>query len=129
MLAYLDNFYMRVGAVSAILALFTIGAILFAPQVEEISVVAFEPDVADVPLDSTLAITFSRPVEQVSAEQAFVLYPTVNGSFEWEDTKLLFVPTEPMQAQQNYRITIRPGITDTHGYTNRTETSWTFRTR
>ncbi|NOK59219.1 MAG: hypothetical protein GFH27_549283n320 [Chloroflexi bacterium AL-W] len=129
MFAYLDNFYLRIGIVSVSLAIATMSAILFAPRIEEISVIAFEPDVADVPLESILAITFSRPVEHVSAEQAFVLYPTVKGRFEWEDTTLLFVPAESMQTQQNYRITIRPGITDTHGYTNRTETSWTFRTR
>ena len=123
------TYSLRIAAISAALALLTIAAVLFAPKVTDISIVAQTPVGNGAALDSAITVSFSRPVDQRSAERAFVLYPPVKGRFAWQDQTLIFQPIEPLQAQTIYRITIRPGLRDTHGHINRFMTSWPFKTR
>jgi Bacterial Ig-like domain len=123
------SYSLRVTLISLFLAALTLAAVVFAPRVTEITVVDQSPNGSSVALDNPISITFSRPVDQHSAERAFVLYPTVKGRFEWRDQTLVFLPGEPLRPQTSYRVTIRSGLRDTHGYTNRTPTSWPFRTR
>jgi hypothetical protein len=120
---------LRIGLASVVLALATIAAVILAPKETEITVVAQAPNGGDVALDSPISVTFSRPVDHRSAERAFALYPPVRGRFTWRDQTLIFQPAEPLRAQTTYRVTIRPGLRDTRGYTNRFMTSWPFHTR
>jgi hypothetical protein len=123
------SYSLRVVLVSATLALATILAVVLAPKETEITVVAQTPNGGGIALDSAISVTFARPVDQRSAERSFALYPPVKGSFVWRDQTLVFQPAEPLHAQTSYRVTIRPGLRDTRGYTNRFITSWPFRTR
>jgi hypothetical protein len=123
------HYLLRVGLISVVLALATAAAVILAPKPTEISVVADTPDGSGVALDSPISVTFSRDVDHRSAERAFALYPPVKGRFTWQDQTLIFQPAEPLHAQTTYRVTIRPGLRDTRGYTNRFMTSWPFRTR
>jgi hypothetical protein len=123
------SYSVRVAVISAVLALATISAVILAPKETEITVVAQTPNGGDVALDSAISVTFSRPVDRRSAERSFALYPPVKGSFTWSDQTLIFQPAEPLRTKTSYRVTIRPGLRDTRGYTNRFMTSWLFRTR
>jgi hypothetical protein len=119
----------RIALIALGLAVLTVAAIRFAPRVEDIHVQVSTPSGGQVPVTSPISITFSRPVEQRSAERAFVLYPPVKGRFSWPDAQtLVFTPSEPLQAQTTYRVTIRPGLRDTRGHINRFPVSWPFRT-
>jgi Bacterial Ig-like domain len=123
------SYSLRVGLISAMLALATLAAVVLAPKETEISVVAQTPNGSAVALDSAISVSFSRPVERRSAERSFALYPPVRGRFTWRDQTLIFQPFEPLRPKTSYRVTIRPGLRDTRGYTNRFMTSWPFRTR
>jgi hypothetical protein len=123
------TYSLRITAISAVLAVLTIAAVMFAPKVTDITVVAQTPVGSGAALDSAITVSFSRPVDQRSAERAFVLYPPVKGRFAWKGQMLIFQPIEPLHARTIYRITIRPGLRDPHGYINRFMTSWPFMTR
>jgi hypothetical protein len=123
------TYALRIATIAVVLAVLTIAAVMFAPKVTDITVVAQTPVGKGAALDSAITVSFSRPVDQRSAERAFVLYPPVKGRFTWQDQTLIFQPTEPLRAQMIYRITIRPGLRDPHGYSNRFMTSWPFMTR
>jgi len=123
------TYTLRIATVSAVLVAFTIAAVLFAPKVTDITVVAQTPVGNGAALNSAITVSFSRPVDQRSAERAFVLYPPVKGRFAWQGQLLIFQPIEPLRAHTIYRITIRPGLRDPHGYINRFMTSWPFMTR
>jgi hypothetical protein len=120
---------LRITVISAVLALLTVAAVIFAPKVTDITVVAQTPVGKDAALDSAITVSFSRPVDQRSAERAFVLYPPAKGRFSWHDQTLIFQPAELLRPQTLYRITIRAGLRDPHGYINRFITSWPFKTR
>lgn len=124
------SYALRVALVSLALAIATWAALAFAPRVDDVVIRAQEPNGSDVALDSHVRITFSRPVDRRSAERSFVLYPPVRGRFSWEgDQTLIFTPSEDLDPQRTYRVTIRPGLLDARGRPNQAETSWPFRTR
>ena len=120
----------RVAVAAVTLAALTLAAIIFAPRVNDVTVVAQTPARDQVPLDSQLSITFSRPVDQRSAERSIVIYPLVKGSFTWRDDRtVVFTPAAPLRSKAIYHITIRPGLRDVRGRINRAETVLSFRTR
>lgn len=123
------SYSIRITITSAALAALTSLAIALAPQPEVIRVVAQSPNGRGIAPDSPISVTFSRAVDQRSAERAFVLYPPAKGRFSWRAQTLVFTPSAPLQPGTTYRVTIRPGLRDLAGYENRYETSWPFYTR
>jgi hypothetical protein len=124
------SYGIRIALISSILLGLTLAALIFAPRVEDVTVIGQTPARNDVPRDSQLSITFSRAVNQNSAEHSVVIYPLVKGTFSWRGSQtLLFTPTEFMRPQTVYHITIRPGMRDMRGHSNRTETEVSFRTQ
>lgn len=113
-----------------VLSLLTLATIVLAPKDEDVVVIAQSPNGNNVSLDTPISVTFSRPVDQRSAEGAFMLSPAVEGRFEWQGETLVFYPIEPLRPKTRYRVTIGAGIRDTHGRVNRImAVSWPFRTR
>ena len=126
----LTRYAVRVALASIALAALTLAAVVFAPRVSDVTVVAQTPGRDQVPLDSPLSVTFSRPVDQRSAERSMVIYPLVQGRFTWRDDRtVVFTPAEPLRSKTIYHITIRPGLRDARGRINRAETVLSFRTR
>lgn len=123
------SYTLRIIIISATLVVLTVAAIVFAPKIGDITVVAQTPTGSGAALDSTISVSFSRPVDQRSAENAFVLYPPVPGRFAWRGQTMIFQPIDRLQAHTLYRVTIRPGLRDLRGHTNRFMTSWPFMTR
>jgi hypothetical protein len=126
----ITRYEFRAALASIVLAALTLAAIVFAPQVSDVTVIAQTPERAQVPLDSPISITFSRPVDQRSAARFLVIYPLVQGRFTWNDDRtIVFTPTEPLRPKTIYHITIRPGLRDTRGRSNLFQTVLSFRTR
>jgi hypothetical protein len=120
----------RITLISMLLMGITLAAILFAPRVEDITVVEQTPERSQVARDSQISLTFSRALDQHSVERSIVIYPLVTGTFSWRDAQtLVFTPTELMRPHTVYHITIRPGIRDLRGHVNRAETVVSFRTQ
>ncbi|MEO7908894.1 MAG: Ig-like domain-containing protein [Roseiflexaceae bacterium] len=120
----------RIGLISMILMGFTLAAIVLAPRVEDVTVIGQTPERSQVPRDSLISVTFSRAVDQNSAERAIVLYPLVKGRFSWRDERtIVFTPAELLRPQTVYHITIPPGLRDVRGHINRAETVLSFRTQ
>lgn len=69
----------------------------------------------DVPLDSTIVLTFSVPMDTGSVEAALRLQPTFPHELRWSGERLEIVPTEPLEAGREYRIRIREGAADVSG--------------
>jgi hypothetical protein len=125
-----SGYDLRIAVISVALALATVAAVVLAPRIGDVTVVANDPAGAGAARDAPLRITFSRSVDQRSAERAFVLYPPVRGHFNWRDGRTLeFVPDESLRSQTMYSVDIRPGLRDSRGRANLARTHWVFRTR
>jgi Bacterial Ig-like domain len=126
----ITRYAVRVALASIALVVLTLAAVVFAPRVDYVSVIGQTPERDQVPLDSIISVTFSRPVDQRSAERSMVIYPLVKGRLSWRDDQtVVFTPSEPLRPKTIYHITIRPGLRDARGRINRAETLLSFRTR
>ncbi|MCB9079157.1 MAG: Ig-like domain-containing protein, partial [Anaerolineaceae bacterium] len=75
-----------------------------------------------VPIENPIQITFSQPVETQSAQDKFELTATgslfggsVSGQFEVISETLTFTPTEPLEFDTRYNVTIDAGVTGEAG--------------
>jgi hypothetical protein len=76
--------------------LLTVVVVVTAPRIENVRIVDQSPNGVDIPLDTPIRVVFSRPVDQRSAERAFLIYPIVPGRFEWPDAQTMIF--HPMRA-------------------------------
>jgi hypothetical protein len=126
----ITRYMVQVAAASITLAVLTLALIALAPRVDDVKVIAQTPGRNQVPLNSAISITFSRPVDQRSAERSIVIYPLVKGRFSWRDEQtIVFTPATPLQPKTIYHITINPGLRDARGRVNLYETVLSFLTR
>lgn len=115
--------YPRVTVIAIALAIVTLGAIRFAPRIEDVRIIAQTPNGSNIPLDTSITITFSRPVERRSAERALLFYPVIKGRFQWRDDQTVaFIPDTPLKPYTQYRVKVRIGLRDTRYHINQTET-------
>lgn len=68
---------------------------------------------------SAIQIIFNKPVEKLSAQNAFSIRPAIKGRFSWDrsegssfDNILIFTPTELFQGEQDYTVSISPALKD-----------------
>jgi hypothetical protein len=55
-----------------------------------------------VSLTSTIEVEFSEPMDQLSAESAFSIFPPTPGSFAWNGTTMIFIPDMPLMFNTYY---------------------------
>lgn len=79
------------------------------------SVVDFAPSGYGASSDTSVRITFNRPMDTVSVEASFVIQPSVSGSFSWYGTTMTFVPSGPLFDQTYYSVTVGQGAVDMDG--------------
>jgi hypothetical protein len=93
------------------------------------------------PVDFPIQVTFNRPMDRASVENAFVVAPPISGSFAWsaDDRSLYYAPDLPFDRTTNYVVRIRGSAHDEGGRTldgnfNRTQEGspvddyvWSFR--
>ncbi|HEQ78807.1 MAG TPA: hypothetical protein ENN76_00915, partial [Euryarchaeota archaeon] len=85
-------------------------------------------NVTDVPLDNTITIRFSKYMNQESVEQAFHIWPSINGTFVWSDMNVTFVPVTNFSVQTFYNVSILSTARDFNGYFMVSSYYWIFST-
>jgi outer membrane protein assembly factor BamB len=84
------------------------------PTVQTIS----PPDHAfDIPITSTIRVTFSEPMNQTSVEEAFSISPALQGSILWLGETMEFTPIQELNFETKYEIKISTLAKDLVGNT------------
>ena len=69
-----------------------------------------------IPINATIQINFSEPMNQTATQTAFSTSPSVSGSFNWTSANVIvFTPTNNLSSQTTYNITIGTSATDLVG--------------
>ncbi|UCF08261.1 MAG: Ig-like domain-containing protein [Thermoplasmata archaeon] len=81
----------------------------------------------NIPIDSTIRVTFSEAMNQIPTQSAFSISPSVSWSPSWSGNTLIFTPTADLGYGTIYNITIGSEATDLAG-NNLATYSWEFTT-
>jgi len=94
------------------------------------SIISVEPlnGADNVPLDSTIKVTFSEMMNHASAEAAFIMSPSVSGSFGWNGNVMTFTPGSSLDLNTVYTVTIGSGAIDCAGNHLAANYTWSFST-
>ncbi|GIW08195.1 MAG: hypothetical protein KatS3mg060_3000 [Dehalococcoidia bacterium] len=69
------------------------------------AVIAYEPEqLREVSPETAIAIAFNTAMSRDSVEQAFRLEPAVAGRFQWDGTRVQFIPSQPLARNTTYEI-------------------------
>ena len=70
------------------------------------------PEGQDVPVDSSITITFDTSMNEASVEQAFSISPDVDGTFSWgaNGTEMTFTPSSNLTKNSTYIVVINGNI-------------------
>lgn len=87
-----------------------------APTVLGIALTQPLPDEPTQGLTTTsLEVTFTEPVETVSAAEAFSVDPAVEGSVSWSGSVMIFTPREPLALATEYTASVSGDVRDLAG--------------
>lgn len=95
---------------------------------------AFEPKGANIPLTSSITVTFNAPALRSSVEENFSLVETekgekIPGSFQWKDDyTLVFTPARKLSYGTQYRVRIEKESASVSGGNLISPVQWSFRT-
>jgi hypothetical protein len=64
---------------------------------------------------TSLEVIFSEPVDTTSAERAFEIEPSVDGSVSWSGTTMVFTPSDRLPLETEFVVQVGPGVVDQHG--------------
>ena len=81
--------------------------------------VAYPQDGAEnVPVQTSLAFRFSRPMDPLSVEQGLTLDPPVRGRWKWSDDsrQVVFTPRTRFAFDTEYLLTLTDACTDRYGH-------------
>ena len=104
------------------------GSYLFAIESVPVSITAHLPTGTNVPVDIMITVTFSKAMNQNSAQNAFSISPSVSGSFGWDENKMIFYPDSKLDYETTYTITIGTTAEDLVGNNLGSEYFWQFTT-
>jgi len=80
-------------------------------------------------ISDSVTVTFNESMDPQSAENAFSIAPSVDGSFSWTgEATLVFAPAAMLDAQTTYTVTIAATAADLAGNTLQKAYSWSFST-
>lgn len=68
-----------------------------------------------ISIKSFVNISFNKPMDKKATEDGFSISPIVNGTFDWENNKLIFSPSELLVYQTKYTVTISKEVEDEEG--------------
>ena len=105
-----------------------LGADTTAPTVTSTSPAAGATGIAAT---TNVSVTFSEPMDKVSAQSAFSLVKSadgsgVSGTFSWSGNTMTFDPAADLTAGAGYTATVSTGAKDTAGNPLATAKTWTF---
>jgi hypothetical protein len=67
----------------------------------------------DIPVDTNIEILFSKNMNMATTQFAFSISPAVTGTFDWDQTKMIFNPTADLEYETTYTVLITSDATDT----------------
>jgi parallel beta-helix repeat protein len=82
----------------------------------------------DVPVDTTITITFSESMNTGSVEGAFAISPSVDGTFDWNNAKFIFIPNNDLEYNTQYSLTMSTTAKDLQNEFLSSKFSWQFTT-
>lgn len=111
------------------LAVIGIGAVILAgvlfvastvdtrpPEVLDVALTQALPDEPDRALITTsIEVTFSEPIDSDGASEVVSLDPPVEGSSSWSGSTLIFTPSEPLELDTEYTVTVAGRVRDLAG--------------
>jgi hypothetical protein len=86
------------------------------------------PGQTGVPTGTDIRITFSAPMNRVTASGAFSISPDVPGSFKWDGNTLVFTPARRLDPGRRYTVLVSPEAQDENGIPLDQQYSWSFTT-
>lgn len=125
--------FTSLGALSLVASLFVLGAAGARAQRQDAIGVQPADGQRDVWLGTPITLSFDRPVDQASVEQAFSLEPAAPGDFRWQSwdqrSYVEYRPKEPLAAQTRYSAQLGTGAKDAQGRALVAQPlKWTFST-
>ncbi|MDP3059122.1 MAG: Ig-like domain-containing protein, partial [bacterium] len=80
-------------------------------------VVSTAPDfgLAEVSLDSLIAITFAEPMKKETVEAAFVMFPETTGEMSWKENTFYFSPLPSLLPSTSYEVKFKVAPQDLAG--------------
>jgi Tol biopolymer transport system component len=101
--------------VPAVIALLTLGlfaglalaALLSLPRLTAVSPAAGAQDVSS---RAPIRLTFNRPMQPASVEEALRIAPALPGMFTWEGSTLIFTPGQPWPREGQVTVTLEGGL-------------------
>jgi hypothetical protein len=91
------------------------------------SISTHTPTGTNVPIDSTITVTFNEDMNQSATQSAFSILPDVSGSYSWSGNQLVFTPSSDLDYGSTYNVTMGTGAEDLVG-NNLELFSWEFTT-
>jgi hypothetical protein len=120
--------------VSAIVGLVVLGAILYnatmvdrVPPTYVIRVSALSSDGKALTL-TAVNIAFSKEVQHDTAENAFSITPSAEGSLHWQGRTLIWTPSSKLPLSTTFKVHMAPGVRDVDGNANMGTGDLTFTT-
>jgi len=87
-----------------------------------------KPTGTDVSVTSKIDFTFNEAMNKASAENAFSISPQIEGTFSWNNNKMIFTPTNSLAYGTEYAVTISTGAKDIVGNSMQQSYTWRFTT-
>ncbi|RJS84980.1 hypothetical protein CW702_01700 [Candidatus Bathyarchaeota archaeon] len=93
-------------------------------------IVSYAPQkgAVNVELETSITITFSKPMDRESVENAFEISPKVNGEFSWDGNTLVFRPSSKLEENTTYTVTISTDARDRWGVNLKRPLEFSFAT-
>jgi Tol biopolymer transport system component len=89
----------------------------------------FPPDGSRSSATSWIGIEFEMEMNRPSVEANFRISPPVEGTFQWDDHQVWFVPKLPLTAGEIYAVILDDGAQSASGNALRSSSRWTFSVR
>ncbi len=77
---------------------------------------------------TNVSATFSEPMDQASAQDAFSILPSVAGAFSWSGNTMTFNPSADLAATTTYTATVSTAAKDAAGNALAPVVTWSFTT-
>ncbi|HSJ56604.1 MAG TPA: Ig-like domain-containing protein, partial [Anaerolineae bacterium] len=87
-----------------------------------------EPSAEGVPLDSTILIPFTRPMDRASVEAGLILTPALDAVYTWDGDTLAVTPRGGLAASTHYTLSVASTVRDASGAPLGRVHSWNLNT-
>lgn len=93
-----------------------------------VTVSSFAPAGNSASKGSNINITFNQAVDKASAQSHVSITPTLQGTYSWSGTTLVFNPSQDMPFNTTYTVSVSPGVKTIYGLDSRSAFSHSFTT-